>query len=254
MKRILLAIAMFVLALGISPNARAQGDVTVIAPGGMRAAAEKLIPGFEQKTGYKVKATFGSGNGTKQQVTRGDVYDASILQPPYPEVLASGNVIESSATPLATIAIGIAIKPGAPKPDISTPEAGKKTLLAAKSVSIPDTATGAAAGASFDDTMKRLGITAQMEPKLKRAPNGSGAMTMVANGEVEMGLTFLSEMENPGIETVGPLPVAISPRTALVGLVSSHAKNAEGAKALLKYFASPDAAAIYKSVGMVPGR
>src|SRR5580700_12203594 len=75
--------------------ARAQeskGEVTLIAPGGARAAVEQLIPGFEKKTGYKVKATFGSGGGTKQQVLRGEVFDVPIVQPPLPEVIASGNV------------------------------------------------------------------------------------------------------------------------------------------------------------------
>ena len=72
-------------------DARAQKEVTLIAPGGIRAAIEQLIPGFEQKTGYKVKATFGSGLGTKRQVANGDAFDVPVVQPPYPEVLASGN-------------------------------------------------------------------------------------------------------------------------------------------------------------------
>ena len=247
--------AIAVLLLGIPHSARAQGtEVTLIASGGIRAAVEQLIPGFESKTGYKVKATFGSGGGTHKQVVAGEPFDVPIVQPPYKDVLSSGNVVASSETPLASVAIGVAVKKGAPKPDISTPEAVKRTLLAAKSISYPNPAGGAAAGVSFDETLKKLGISEQMQPKIKRAQGGAGAMVMAANGEVEVGLTFLSEMETPGIDIVGPLPREISTPTTLVGFVSSHAKDPAAAKALLAYLSSPAAAAVYKKQGMQPGR
>jgi molybdate transport system substrate-binding protein len=251
----LLSSAVAVLVLGNSFSARAQGgEVTLVAPGGIRAAVEQLIPGFERKTGHKVKATFGSGLGTKQQVARGEAFDVPIVQPPYPEVLASGNVVAGSATTLASVAVGVAVRKGAAKPDISTPEAVKRMLLTAKSVSYPDAAGGAAAGVSFVETLAKLGIAEQMQPKLKRAQGGAAAMAMVAKGEVEIGLTFLSEMSEPGIDAVGPLPREISTPTILVGFVSSHAKDAAAAKALVEYLSSPEAAAVYKAQGMQPGR
>ena len=132
-------------------------------------------------------------------------------------------------------------------------EAVKKMLLAAKSVAYPNAASGAAAGVSFDETLKKLGIADQMQPKIKPAQGGAGAMAMAASGEVEIGLTFLSEMENPGIDIVGPLPREISPPTVLVGFVSTHAKDPAAAKALLDYLSSPEAAAVYKAQGMQPG-
>lgn len=233
--------------------ARAQNQVSLIAPGGIQAAIEQLIPSFERKTGIKVAATFGSGGGTKQQVTRGEFFDVPVVQPPYPEVLASGNVVASSATPLASVAVGAAVRKGAPKPDISTPQALKRTLLAAKSIAYPDAARGAAAGVSFIATLKQLGIAEQMEPKIKRAQGGAAAMKMAASGEVEIGFTFLSEMNEPGLDVVGPLPREVSTPTSLVGFVSSHAKNPVSAKALLNYLSSPEAAPIYKANGMQPG-
>src|SRR5437588_11559961 len=103
------------LVLGPLYSARAQGnEVTLVAPGGIRAAIEQLIPGFERKTGYKVKATFGSGLGTKKQVAAGEAFDLPIVQPPFPEVLASGHVVASSAKTLASVALGVAVKKGAP--------------------------------------------------------------------------------------------------------------------------------------------
>jgi molybdate transport system substrate-binding protein len=252
--KFLLSLAIIALTLGSPYSARAQSEVTLIAPGGIRAAVEQLIPGFEKKTGHKVKATFGSGLGTKQQVARGEAFDVPIVQPPYPEVLASGYVVASSAKPLASVAVGIAVRQGAPKPDISTPDAVKRTLLAAKSVSYPNAAGGAAAGVSFEATLKKLGIAEQIEPRLKRAQGGANAMAMVAKGEAEIGLTFLSEMGEPGIEIVGALPKEISTPTTLVGFVSSHAHDPAAAKALLDYLSSPEAAAVYKAQHMQPGR
>jgi molybdate transport system substrate-binding protein len=241
-----------VLVVVSADNARAQ--ITLIAPGGIRGAIEDLIPGFESKTGQKVKLTFGSGGGTRQQVTRGEAFDVPIVQPPYPEVLASGNVVVSSATPLASIAVGIAVRKGAPKPDISTPEAVKRTLLAAKSVSYPDAAGGAAAGVSFNETLKKLGIAEQLQPQIKLAQGGAAAMAMVSKGDAAIGLTFLSEMNDPGIDVVGPLPREISTPTSLVGFVSTHAKDPASAKALLEFLSSPNAAAVYTAHRMQPGR
>ena len=243
-----------VFLLGHSQSARAD-EVTLVAPGGIRAAIVQMIPAFEQKTGHKVIATFGSGLGTKQQVARGDPFDVPIVQPPYPEVLASGHVVAGSATPLATVAVGVAVRKGERKPDISTPDAVRRMLLAATFVSYPDPAGGAAAGVSFSETLKQLGIAEAMRPKIKLAQGGAAAMASLARGEVEIGLTFVSEIiTEPGVESVGPLPREISTPTALVGFVSTHAKAPEAAKALLAYLSSPEAAAVYKARGMQPGR
>lgn len=260
MRRILTSVGAVAMAFSISCAAYAQGEVTLIAPGGIRAAVEQMIPGFERKTGYKVNPTFGSGGGTKQQVVRGDVFDVPIVQPPYPDVLASGNVVESTAMPLASVGVGVCVRKGAPKPDLSTADAVKKMLLSAKSIAIPDAALGAAAGVTINKMLKDMGIDDQVEPKITRprgnlpggAGGGNAVSSMVAKGEVEIGMTFYSEINDPGVDKVGMLPKEVSPRTALVGFVSSHAKNPEGAKALLKYLSSPEATAVYKEVGMEP--
>jgi molybdate transport system substrate-binding protein len=233
-------------------GARAD-EVTLIAPGGIRGAIVQLIPGFERLTGHTVKATFGSGGGTKQQVARGEPFDVPIVQPPYPEVLASGHVVVESATPLATVWVGVAVRKGAPKPDISTPEAVKRMLLGARAIAYPDASGGAAAGVSFNETLRKLGIADAMKPKIKPAQGGAGAMALLAKGEIDIGLTFLSEMTDPGIDVVGPLPKEISTPTALVGFLSAHAKAPEAGKALLRYLSSPEAAAVYRANGMQPG-
>jgi molybdate transport system substrate-binding protein len=248
----LLALAAVVFAL--SGGQAVADEVSLIAPGGIRDPIQKMIPDFERKTGHKVNATFGSGLGTKAQVMKGEVFDVPIVQPPLAEVMATGHVINASETPLATVAVAVAVRKGMPKPDISTPEAVKKMLLAAKTVSYPDGARGAAAGVSFDATLRQLGIVEEMKPKIVRVQGGAAAMAAIAKGEVELGLTFLSEIHDPGVEVVGVLPREISTPTGLVGFIHSKAKSPAAAKALLDYLSSAEAAKVYRETGMQPGR
>ena len=115
----------------------------------------------------------------------------------------------------------------------------------------PDPAS-AAAGVSFDETLKKLGLAAQIEPKLRRAQGAAGAMKMTADGEAELGLTFLSEMGDPGIDIVGALPREISTPPSLVGFLSTHAKDPKAAKALLDYLSAAEAAPVYTKLRMQP--
>jgi molybdate transport system substrate-binding protein len=138
--------------------------------------------------------------------------------------------------------------------NISTPDAVKRMMLAAKSISYPDLAALPASGISVNDTIKKLGIDEQMLPKTKFGRGGGGAMTMVAKGDVEIGFTFLPGMTDAGIDIVGTMPRAISPPTVVMGFVSTHAKDPAAAKELLTYLSSPEAAAAYKAAKMEPGR
>ena len=139
-----------------------------------------------------------------------------------------------------------------PKPDISSPEAVKRMLLSAKSIVYPNPARGPAAGITFDQTLIKLGIADQVKPKLQPVV-GAEVMKILARGDAEIGVTFLSELgEGPGIDIVGPLPDAIAPPTHLVGFVSARAKDPKAAKTLLDYLSSPEAAAAYRHHRMEP--
>jgi molybdate transport system substrate-binding protein len=153
------------------------------------------------------------------------------------------------------VAVGIAVRSGALRPDISNADAVKRLLLGAKAIAYPNAATGAGAGLSFNATLEKLGIAEAMKGKIKIARAGRGAMELLAKGEVDFGLTYISEIiTEPGVEVVGPLPRDISTPTALVGFVSAQSKNQEVAAALLRYLSSPDAAKVYQQRGMQPGR
>jgi molybdate transport system substrate-binding protein len=243
-----------VIALVLFCPARARADeVTLVAPGGMRCPLDRMTPDFERKTGHKIKATIGAGGATHQQVVRGEPFDVPIVQPPYLDVLASGNVVANSETPLATVAVVVVVRKGVPRPDVSTPDAVKRMLLAAKAISYPDGAggRGGAAGVSFDETQKKLGIFEQLQPKIKRV-QGVSLMQLLTRGDIDVAVTFASEISDPGVAVAGPLPRAISTPTALVGFISSHAKAADAARALLSYLSSSEAAAAYKACEMQP--
>jgi molybdate transport system substrate-binding protein len=252
----LLMSAAAAIVVATAPVARAA-EITLIGPGGIRAAASQLIADFEKKSGHTVKATFGSGGGTKTRVIKGEPFDVPIVQLPLQPVIASGHVVAASETLLANVWVGVAVKAGAPKPDIATADAVRRLLLGAKAIAYPNvegSPEGGAAGVSFNATLQTLGIAEAMKPKIKPAANGAAAMAMLAKGEVDIGLTFISEIiTEHGIDLVGALPRDISTPTALVGFLSAHAKDPAAAKALLAYLTGPDAAVVYKQRGMEPG-
>lgn len=254
MKKHLIATSLaFALVLGISVNVRAQKEVTIIAPGDMKAVLDQLGPEFESKTGNKVKSTIGSGLGTKKRVIQGDAFDVVIVQPPLAPVIDSGNVVADTQKKIAAVAIGVAVRKGAPKPDISTPAAVKKMLLDAKSITYPNSSGGAAAGVALDEMYKKLGVFDEVQAKTKRV-QGVGPAALVAKGDAEICITFLSEIDDPGVEVIGPLPSSIVEPTELVGFVSKHATDPATAKALLDFISSPQAASVYKEKSMMPGR
>src|SRR3954469_12344376 len=128
--------------LSIASTARAQTEVTLLAPNPFRGVLQEYVKGFEPQSGYKLKLTLGRGLGTREQVARGEMYDASILLPPYPEALASGNIDPKSATTLASLMLAVGVKKGAPKPDVSTPEKLKQVLLSAINFAYVDPTVG----------------------------------------------------------------------------------------------------------------
>jgi molybdate transport system substrate-binding protein len=249
-----LKISSAIIALLLSASSVfAQSEITLLSPGSIQASMENLVASFEAKTGEKVKATFASGGVTRQQVMRGEVFDVIVLQPPYPEVLATRHVNASTETPLATVSLGIAGRKGEPKPDISTAESVKRTLLAAKGVAYPDE-PGGASGIAFLKLLDKLGIAAEMQPKLKHGHNGAGTMDFVLKGEADYGVTFVSTMNYAGLEVIGAFPRDLVPPTGYVGFLSAHTTNGAKAKALLDYLSSAEAAKAWTSRGLQPGR
>jgi molybdate transport system substrate-binding protein len=260
MKYLLASLAIAAILLG-ARVAQAQTEITLLVPGPLgRENINKLVANFEKETGDKVKVTFGQGSrdtppyGTRQLVARGQAQDVSIIFAPYPQAVNSGNVDPKSATTLARIVLGLTVKKGAPKPDISTAAAVKKTLLAAKSIVIVDPGQGTLGGEAME-ALKKLGLAEQLKPKMKIVPGSGEAEDVVAKGEAEIFIgPQVSDRLREGVELVGGLPRGASTPVDAVGYVSAKAKDPKAAKALLQYLASPEAEAIYKAAGMQPAR
>jgi molybdate transport system substrate-binding protein len=253
------SVAVIAFFLAIPYGARGQTEITLLVPGPMgRQLIPKLVAGFERETGDTVKITFAQGSresapwGTKQLVARGEGSDVSIMFAPFREALGSGNVLRDSATSIARLLLGVTVRKGAPKPDISTPAAVKKMLLEAKSVSIVTPAEGSLGGEAME-VFEKLGITEQMKPKIRAVEGSALAEKAVANGETDLFLgPQASDKLAPGVELVGALPPEVSTPVEAVGFVSTHARNPEGAKALLRFLKSPEAETAYKAAGMQP--
>ena len=252
MKRLHSSIIVVAMVLSFSYSACAQSEIMLLAPVPIREPLDKLIAGFEKKTNIKVKVTYGTGVSTRQDVAKGKAQDVTIMFSPFPEALATGNIVKSSSTTMAHLRLALAVKKGAAKPDISTPEAVKKTLVAAKSVITVDPAQGSVGGVAMS-VLQKLGITDLVKPKLKLVPGGGEVQTSVAKGETEIALgPYVSDMRNPGLDVVGALPAQVATPIDVTGFISTSAKDPKAAKALLDYFASHDVAETWKEAKMEP--
>jgi len=244
-------VAIGALLLGISSSTRAQTEVTLLVPNPFRGSLDKLVPGFETKTGYKLKVTYGRGMGTRQQVARGEFFDVSILLPPYPEALASCNIDPKSATTLASLTLALGVKKGASKPDISTPKALKQALLAAKTIAYVDPTVGSD-GFATRDALQKLGVLDLIGSKAKLGANAGVVANFVIKGEADVCIFYLNEMGNPGLDIVGRLPKQFATPVEVVAFISTHVADAKAAKALVNYLSSSEAEAAYKKDGLEP--
>ena len=248
----MLAVFVVGLVFCFCTSLRAQSEVTLLSPNPITEPLDKLVANFEAKTGLKVKVTYGTGVSTKASVASGQALDVSLLFAPFPEALKTGNIVPGSATVVARLRLALAVKKGAPKPDISSAAAVKRALLDAKSIAAIDPEQGSAGGIALA-ALDKLGITDQVKPKLKLFRGAAQVQDSVAKGETEIALgPYLSEMRNPGLDVLGALPPEASTPVDITGFLSTSAKDSKAARALLDYLASPDAAAIYEEAKAFP--
>ena len=243
------------LLSGGAYTAFAQTEISVDTPLPTRDSFEKLIPGFEAKTGYKVKLRIGNGVGTKQEAEKGEPYDVFVILPPFDAAMKSGNLDPKTATTLGYFVLGLTVKKGTPLPDISTGESVKRALVNAKSMVTVDPEQGSV-GVATGEAMKKMAITEQVKGKIKYVANGGLVSKSVTDGESEIGMgPYVSDLmgnKNPDLVIVGGLPKEASTPTAIVAVVSTHAKDPAAAKALIQYLNTPEADAVYKSMGIMP--
>jgi molybdate transport system substrate-binding protein len=255
MKHLLRLLIIATLLSGGTFTAFGQTEISVDTPLPTRDSFEKLIPGFEAKTGYKVKLRIGNGVGTKQEAEKGEPYDVFVILPPFDAAMKSGNLDPKTATTLGYFVLGLTVKKGTPLPDISTGASVKRALVNAKSMVTVDPTQGSV-GVATGEAMTKMGITEQVKGKIKYVANGGLVSKSVTDGESEIGMgPYVSDLmgnKNPDLVIVGGLPKDASTPTAIVAVVSTHAKDPAAAKALIQYLNTPEADAVYKSMGIMP--
>ena len=251
--RVLRTPALAVVVLLLAASAFAD-EVKVITSGAFTAAYLQLVPEFERVTRHKIVTAFGASMGTgpntiPNRLQRGEPADVVILAgSALDELIKQGKVVAGSRVDLVRSLMGMAVRAGAPRPDITSVEALKQTLLRAKSIAISSSASGLYLST---EVFERLGIAGQMKGKTKISEDAVG--TLVASGEAEIGFQQISELlPVPGIDYVGPLPAGVQRETVFSAGIVSGARAPDAARALITFFASPAAAPTIRKTGLEP--
>ena len=246
---IIAACALFLSSMGA--GVASAVEITVLSTQATEQAYRELLPQFEKASGHTVKTVYSGTLGVKKRIADGETFDLLIMASPEIDAfIKTGTLAPGSRVDVAKSGVGVGVKAGAPKPDISSTEALKKTLLAAKSIGYSTGPSGVYVIGLFE----RLGLTDQIKPKLKQTPTGVFVGSIVANGEVEIGFQQVSEMATfPGVDFVGPLPAEVQQTTIFASGIAAAAKQPEAAKAWVKFLTAPTSASAFKKRGMEPG-
>jgi len=234
------------LAFAQFPTAKAA-EIKVFTARAVATVLEKIGPEFERTSGHKLNVVSGFGPVFVRQINAGEPFDIFVSTPPTIDPLfTSGALIPNSRSNLVRSGIGVEVRAGAPKPDISSVEAFKRALLNAKSV-------GYLPVGGVVELVERLGLTEALKPKAT-IPTTDIVSELVAKGEIELGVVVITQiLTTPGVELVGPLPAEIQYYTAFVGGISAKSTAPDAARDLIRFLAGPVAAPVIKSQGMEPG-
>jgi len=226
-----------------------MAELVVFSTIGVRSAAERLFAQFDKASGHKLAVTWGTA---PMRIEDGDTADVVVLSRAGIDALQKqGKIAPGGDTTLASSGVGIAVKAGAPKPDISTPEALKRTLLSAKSIAYSEPSAGGASGVYFAKLLERMGIAEQMKPKTKYPPPGGFSANLLMTGEAELAVQQKPELLHvAGAEVIGLLPGDLNVVTEFAVAMMAGSKSGEAGKALIKMLQSPEAIAVFRSKGL----
>jgi molybdate transport system substrate-binding protein len=241
---------LLVLLFALAAGGASAADLKLLTAGAYKPAALEIVADFEKKTGHKVTIDSGTTGALQKRVAAGEYFDVVVI-PPVPMAQFLGNRIEeSSAKELARAGVGMAIKQGAPVPDISEPDGFKKALLAARAVAYIDPASGGSSGIYVAQLFQQMGIADQLKPKSVLVQGGLAAERIV-DGKADIALQQSSELMGvPGVQFVGPIPLMLQNYTIYSGGISVASGNRAAANALLLALANPENGKILKSKGL----
>jgi molybdate transport system substrate-binding protein len=249
--RLLMRIAAVVCALILSMTVGRAAEVKVLTSVALMGALNEVSLLFEQKTGNKLVIDFNLAVIQKKRLLDGDRADVIILTRSMMDDLAKqGKLIPDSLVNVAGTPVALAVRAGAPKPDISTVEAFKQTLLSAHSISYADPARGGLSGVVASRAIERLAIAEQMKSKTTLVPAGPQSPDLVAKGEVELGIAQASEIvPTAGTQLVGPLPAELGTLILFTCGVGAGTQSTDAARALIDFLSGPEAAPHFRSKG-----
>jgi molybdate transport system substrate-binding protein len=242
-----LGAAGFLMLAGMADAA----EIKVLASNAIKEAYLELVPQFEKSSEHKVVTTWAGTVDIMKRMAAGETFDLVIMAgASLDELVKRGNIVPGSRVDLVKSGVGVAVRTSAPKPDISSGDALKKTLLAAKSVGLSTGPSGVYVAGLF----QRMGIADEIKPKLKQVPPGVPVGTIIASGEAEIGFQQVSELIHvSGIDYIGPLPADVQHITVFSGGIHTGAKQPDAAKALVKFITAPAAVPVIKKHGLEPG-
>jgi molybdate transport system substrate-binding protein len=241
---------LLVLLFALAAGGASAADLKLLTAGAYKPAAIEIVADFEKKTGHKVTIESGMTGAIQKRVAAGEYFDVVVI-PPIPMAPFLGNRIEeSSAKELARAGVGMAIKQGAPMPDISEPDGFKKALLAARAIAFVDPASGGSSGIYVAQLFQQMGIADQLKPRSVLVEDGLAAGQIVA-GKADVALQQSSELMGvPGVQFVGPIPLMLQNYTIYSGGISVASRNHAAANALLLSLANPENGKILRSKGL----
>lgn len=250
--------AAFALVLGVSTRSVVAdaAEVKAVASTALAGIMGELGPQFERATGHKLAIQFAAAATLKKRIDGGEAPDIAILTPALIDELGKqGKIAPDTRANISRTGIGVAVRAGAPKPDISTFDAFKKALLAARTIGYTDPALGGLSGVYTGQMIERIGLAAELKPKTKLTSNAAHALAgEVAKGEIELGLIQISEIViEPSLELVGPFPPEVQNYSVFTAAVLASSKEPDAGKALIKFLGSPAAVKVIKAKGMEPG-
>ena len=238
------------MAMAMAPVAAVKAaELKVLAGGSMTASLKELGTRFEKTTGHKLDITFAATRELIKMATAGP-FDLGVVPIDVMKNDAGRGKFAGTPSNIAHIGYGVAVKAGAPKPDVSTPDALKQTLLKAPSIAV---FPGSAAGAFVQKTFEGLGIADQIKEKLKIQAAPGAIPQAVAKGDAELGVFLTNVLLAPGVELAGPFPGDLQQELVFVGAVAAESKNAVAAKAFLDYLKTPEAVSVFKAKGVTAG-
>jgi molybdate transport system substrate-binding protein len=231
-----------------------MSDIKVLSSTAMKTSMDVLMPQFEQASGHKVSFSYGPSPRIAKQVADGDANDVAIVtNQAVDDLIKQGQIVPGTRADIAHSAMALAVQQGAPKPDISTPEKFKQTMLAAQSLGMSNPVGGGVSGGILIGIFEQLGIAEQMKPKLTFGAGGPAGLIgfLLVRKEVEVGIQQMPElMAVPGIDIIGKLPFGMRTVSVFSAGLSTAASDAAAARALIAFLTTPQAKTAIRSMGM----